>query len=312
MAKTITHEAYIAAIWAIIRKRPALTKEDRAAMDKTRLSYGVNPTGGTRGVTWKDGWNHNVGGKPKIGMMICLHADGQESLCQLAGTTLHEAAHVIAGLDCGHDGVWKSACARVGLPAAVNGTAYSWDKFDPAVAKAIQRLKAPNDGWPVLDEETKQAFAAGKVKPCGAGHGTRGGTSRGKGAGSRHYRYICEHKAPCALPPKINCGFQTLQADCRVCKQPYTLDEASLPPSTGMGKSGQGVSAATARAHGARKPKAKPKPRKRGKRALPKAGPATQRAHAKRVSQAPLAVPAEPAPAEPIAKAPECCHHDHT
>jgi hypothetical protein len=69
---------------------------------------------------------------------------------------------------------------------------------------------------------------------------------------------------------------------CDTCGAAFKLDEASLPPSHGMGASGQGVPAATARAHGARKPLAKRKPH------------ATRKAKA--ASQAPLAAAPQPQP----------------
>ena len=36
-------------------------------------------------------------------------------------------------------------------------------------------------------------------RPCGVGYGSRGGTSRGEGAGSRYLKVICQHPG-CGLP----------------------------------------------------------------------------------------------------------------
>lgn len=287
--KIITHEAFIQRVYALALKRPQLTKEDHKALSRVRLTYGAAGDAGLRGVTWHDKWDHGCdahgkrckGRKPQIGALICVHGSGQQSVCQLIGTTLHELAHAMAGPGAGHMGEWRAACARVGLPAAVNGTEYTWDSFDPEFVPTLKAIPVPNDGMPrsvaaVIaglrkkgGEGLPPALRTGplpaepKVKPCGAGFGVRGGTSRGKGSGSRMLKYTCDHKGDkCGDAPKVlRCASTSLKATCATCGEAWKLDEASLPPSHGMGASGQGVPAATARAHGARKPLARRKSR---------------------------------------------------
>ena len=44
---------------------------------------------------------------------------GEESLVQVAGTTLHELGHVLAGWGAGQGAEWKRACERLGLRRAL-------------------------------------------------------------------------------------------------------------------------------------------------------------------------------------------------
>ena len=293
--KTVTHEAFVQRVYTLARSLPTLTKADRKALDGIKLTYGTGQDG-LRGVThyakWACGCDAHgkrlTGRKDVAKALVGICATGQESVVQLCGTTLHELAHVIAGLGAGHGPAWRQACARIGLPAAVNGTEYRWDCFEPTVASKLQRLPVPNDGKPLtLAAQIAALKASGqgaalppayqgttlppepRVRICLAGFGTRGGQSRGAGAGSRYLLWTAQHKAPCTRPSKLRCASTELAVTC-VCGAAYTLDDASLPPAHGMGQSGQGVPAATARKHGARTPLAA---RKRAKATI--AAPAT-------------------------------------
>src|SRR6266446_4545920 len=95
---TFTHEQFIHAVRDIAVQR--LNKEERAAALDAKLVYGAGSKH-TRGVTyfgcWKNGHEHAFA-------EIC--AFGEDSSIQVAGTTLHELGHVIAGVGKGHGKDW--------------------------------------------------------------------------------------------------------------------------------------------------------------------------------------------------------------
>jgi hypothetical protein len=102
--KTFTHEQYIQAVREIACRR--LNAEERAAVMDAKLVYGAGSKH-TRGVTyfgcWKNGHDHAFA-------EIC--AFGEDSPIQVAGTTLHELGHVLAGIGKGHGKGWLEACQR--------------------------------------------------------------------------------------------------------------------------------------------------------------------------------------------------------
>lgn len=175
----ITHEAYIANVAAIAASR--LDREDAAKLAGIKLTYGKGP-GGVRGVTYYNAWSN--GDESHAFCEIC--ASGESSELQVAGTTIHELAHVVAGWNAGHGPAWKAACKRLGLRRAIAaGQEYSLAAFAPDVRHAVAKLDKPTDGQPV-------AALSGKTqKPCTAGIGTRGGKSRGVGSGSRMLKVSC-------------------------------------------------------------------------------------------------------------------------
>lgn len=60
--------------------------------------------------------------------------------------------------------------------------------------------------------------SAGTVRPCKAGQGSRGGTSRGTGSGSRLRLWECE----CDKPVKVRVASDDFRATCDVCEQAFT------------------------------------------------------------------------------------------
>jgi predicted SprT family Zn-dependent metalloprotease len=79
---------------------------------------------------WRFAWSN---GKRQLGA-ACVHADGRKTLrlsrhlvrlnddAEVRDTILHEIAHAIAGVEHGHDAVWKSVCVRIGArPVRVAG-----------------------------------------------------------------------------------------------------------------------------------------------------------------------------------------------
>ena len=183
----LTHETFITTIADAALAR--LTADERHAFDGIKLVYGSGPNG-TRGVTFFNRWapQGSNGARP----FVEISAFGQESPIQLAGTTLHELAHVLAGVDAGHGPKWKAACERLGLRVArAAGTQYLLASLDARLRYLVSSLGTPQDGKPVSFTDLFGAGFVPKLKPCGAGVGTRGGKSRGPGSGSRLRLWQC-------------------------------------------------------------------------------------------------------------------------
>ncbi len=215
----VTHEQYIAQIAALACQH--LAPKERELTDAIKLVYGAGASG-LRGVTYYNRWEpSNNGGISAPFVEIC--AFGQSSALQIAGTTIHELGHVLE-YGAGHNTVWKAACERLGLRRVMAaGTAYKWSMFEPSLRVAITSLAPPDDGEPVVDLMATMnplgAFFGATLKPCGAGTGTRGGTSRGKGSGSRSRLYHCE----CVPPVKLRAASTTLACHCDHCAGPFAL-----------------------------------------------------------------------------------------
>lgn len=183
-----THENFIAQIAAAAITLADLNPTERDQLKAVKLVYGSGPNG-TRGVTFYNRWK----GSDAVVPFVEISAFGQESVVQVAGTTVHELGHVLAGWDAGHGPDWKAACERLGLrKIKAAGTSYVWSMFNPQLRNAVTSLTKPTDGQPVVP--LSGLFGAGPVptlKPCGAGIGTRGGKSRGVGSGSRLRLWEC-------------------------------------------------------------------------------------------------------------------------
>lgn len=210
-----THEAYIHAVREIAAAR--IPKAERAPLYSIKLVYGSGRIG-TRGTTffgcWKNG--HPTDAHPFV--EVC--AFGEESPVQVAGTTIHELAHVLAGPGAGHGPDWHAACARLGLcKVQAAGTDYAEGCFDAEVWKAISALPKPEDGRPTGATGLSGA-AVGlpmqlKLRPCGAGIGTRGGKSHGIGSGSRLRKFAC----PCGVIARV--ARDDFMAVCTLCDKPF-------------------------------------------------------------------------------------------
>jgi hypothetical protein len=165
-------------------------KKRRRLLD-AKLTYGSGQPG-VRGTcfyrAWKNGTHHDF---------IEVGASGKESSVQLAGTNIHELAHVLAGLKAGHGPRWKRATRKLGLVyAEAAGQVYSPLHFDSEVWRQISSLPLPSDGSPAFADRRSPGFAklpAQKIRPCPLGIGTRGGKSRGPGSGSRLIKAACPH-----------------------------------------------------------------------------------------------------------------------
>ena len=184
-----THEAYIHAVagLAIARlENPA----DQARLNNAKLVYGAG-NAGLRGVTYYEAWQN---GSEQAEPFIEVCAMGESSHTQVAGTTIHELAHVLAGYEAGHGKDWKAACKLLGLRfCRAAGQSYHMAAFSPDIRAAIVAMTVPSDGAPSRSVILRgKMVARPKPKPCSMGIGTRGGKSRGAGSGSRLLKIECE------------------------------------------------------------------------------------------------------------------------
>jgi hypothetical protein len=181
----LSHEAFVHAVAAL--GVGMLTSEDAATARKAKLTYGAGAGTGARGITYFNRWLND---KAEQAHFVEICAMGESNPVQLAGTTLHELGHVLAGFQAGHGKGWHEACGKLGLRAIrAAGTAYMPAMFHPRIRATIAQLITQlGDGRP-MSEIYGSAVPTGK--PCSAGIGTRGGKSRGVGSGSRLRKYTC-------------------------------------------------------------------------------------------------------------------------
>jgi hypothetical protein len=196
----VTHESFVSAVAALAIAQ-ITDPEARAKLESIKLVYGAGQSG-LRGVTYFNKWR-KPGDEAQPAPFVEVCAFGQESWVQVAGTTIHELGHVLAGWEAGHKRPWHDACERLGLRCLkAAGTNYTLANFAPALRLAIAALPRPNEGAPVDSLAGMFAGLLGvaggiaggmvrKLKPCGAGMGTRGGKSRGTGSGSRLRLWTC-------------------------------------------------------------------------------------------------------------------------
>lgn len=195
-----------------------LAEEDQQKARQTKLTYGAGMPG-LRGVTYFNRWLND---KNEQAHFVEICANGEQNPVQLAGTTLHELGHVVAGWEAGHRKEWHCACGKLGLRAIrAAGTHYQMAMFHPAirasVAALIERL---NDGRPNGGRDIQGLPLTVKPKPCSAGVGTRGGTSRGVGSGSRLRKWVCA----CQPKPVIaRVSSDDFQATCQRCNEAFQL-----------------------------------------------------------------------------------------
>ena len=210
-----THEQFVERVYKAVMAQ-ALDDKDKAALQRIKLVYGAGQAG-LRGVTYYNRWGGKDDGQAMPFVEVC--AFGQESIVQLAGTTVHELGHVAAGWEAGHGKDWVSACARLGLNGVrAVGTDYQWSMFDPKLRRKLEKLPMPDDGKPVALAGMPIPGRSGNrmvaPKPCGAGIGTKGGKSRGAGSGSRLRLYECEC-TPKPVKARV-AGFE-FNATCNCC-----------------------------------------------------------------------------------------------
>lgn len=222
---TMTHEQYIneVRILAVGRLNDSAHVE---LLMRTKLVYGRG-SHGTRGITCYTAWaehNHDDSDAPeqqKQGLveLVEISASGEESPIQLAGTVLHELAHVLAGFGAGHKREWKAWCKVLGLPgASAKGTAYDttgdgkvWD--DEMLIKVLA-LPTPSDGRPksggLLLRTGKSGCATGQKKQV-----------------SRLRLWECKCQPS---PVKLRVASDDLKAMCMVCGEMFDTESDGAVP----------------------------------------------------------------------------------
>jgi hypothetical protein len=203
----MTHEAFVSAVRDIVVGRVP-SEELRDRLLGAKLVYGGGPAG-VRGLcyfgAWQNGRQHDF---------LEIAALGEESYVQLAGTTIHELAHSLAGPGAGHGRDWKRAAVLLGLSTVeAGGQAYAPDQFEPSVWAAIEALPHPSDGQPQFHRSG--AAPTKPARPCPLGIGTRGGRSRGAGSGSRLRLWVCS----CGI--KVRVARDEFRATCDDCGSPF-------------------------------------------------------------------------------------------
>src|SRR5215475_3952486 len=137
----VTHEAFIHAVRTIVLPRVA-DETHRARLADSKLVYGAGHGMGARGVTFYGAWANGTPGHDFL--EVC--AAGEETTVQIAGTTIHELGHCLAGNTAGHGAGWKAACKVLGLiHAEAAGQSYAPEHFAPDVWTAVAALSVPDD-----------------------------------------------------------------------------------------------------------------------------------------------------------------------
>jgi len=214
-----THELYLHAtrdaIVAHALATGAITQEQADRAMHAKLLYGVG-NGSYRGICHYDAWENGVGRVD----VVEVAATAQESWVQLAGTTLHELAHVVAGFGSGHGKIWKETAVKLGFtirPEAA-GQVYRLAMFAPRLRHAIYTLTGDiGDGHPSFARYGAGFTLTVTPRPCSVGVGTRGGKSRGKGSGSRLRLWVCE----CDTPVKVRVSSDDFKAHCDECNAAF-------------------------------------------------------------------------------------------
>ena len=219
---TTTHELFIHRVRDIVlahaRAEGIIDDALLTRLAHAKLLYGIGEAG-VRGVCHYGAWQNGIGNVD----VVEIAAITQESWVQLAGTTIHELAHVLAGFGHGHDTEWKDAAVSLGFrkrPDAA-GQVYRLALFAPAIRHAIYTLAATiGDGSPAFRTYGLTAgwLATVKPRPCSAGVGTKGGKSRGTGSGSRLRLWECE----CERPVKVRVASDDFRAHCDECEAPFS------------------------------------------------------------------------------------------
>lgn len=215
-AITATHEQFIHGVRDIVvtwaQSRQTITADEAVRLSHSKLVYGVG--NGARGTCYFEAWENGVG---KVAV-IEVAALAEESWVQLASTTIHELAHVLAGHGAGHEKAWKDATLALGFIKRLNvGQSYHLSQIHPQIRQQVYELAARiGDGSPAFALAGLGALLGKFVRAprsCSAGVGARGGTSRGKGSGSRLRLWECR----CPKPVKVRVASDDFQAHCDRC-----------------------------------------------------------------------------------------------
>jgi len=191
METVVTHEDYLAAITrAVCATFPATAD----ALNQVHLVFGAGPRRRGLSSTLHRVWGGGEAVDPLP--LVEIAAIGGLSPPETCHVLLHELAHVLEP-EAGHGAAWRHAARQVGLvrPRATPD-AYEladWRAILPALRAVLQAIPPPTEPVPAEFFDDRHRL------PCSAGHGSRGGTSRGKGSGSRYLKVVCKHPG---------CGYQ--------------------------------------------------------------------------------------------------------
>ena len=188
--EVVTHEDYLAAIAAAVCEQFPATAD---ALSQVHLVFGSGPR--RRGLsTLHRAWGGGEAVDPLP--LVEIAAIGGLSPAETCHVVLHELAHILApGM--GHGKVWRHAARQVGLvrPRAAPdaGELADWNAISPALCTVLQAIPVPTEPAPA------EYWYDWQRRPCGAGYGSRGGSSRGEGSGSRYLKATCQQPG---------CGYQ--------------------------------------------------------------------------------------------------------
>ena len=182
------HEEYLVAITvAVCEQQPATA----AALSEVRVVFGTGPR---RRRSLHRVWGGGEADEPLP--LVEIAAIGGLSPAETCHVLLHELAHVLAP-GAGHGKAWRYAARQVGLlqPRAWPDVSElsDWAAIAPGIRTKLQAIPEPTERAPA--EYSYDWHRQG----CGVGAGTRGGTSRGEGSGSRYLKVVCQHPG---------CGYQ--------------------------------------------------------------------------------------------------------
>ena len=187
LPSAITHEDYLVAVTRAVCEQYPTTAP---ALRQVQLVFGTGPR------RWALDPLHRVwgGGEADEPLpLVEIAAIGGLAPAETCHVVLHELAHVLTP-GSGHGGAWRYAARQVGLlqPRAWPGAGELASWGAPALRSKLQAIPAPTERVPA-------AYHDWQRRPCGVGYGTRGGTSRGEGAGSRYLKVTCQYPG---------CGYQ--------------------------------------------------------------------------------------------------------
>lgn len=222
--QSTTHERFLQltrdAVVALAVANGTITGEQAERITHAKLLYGVGD-GTYRGVCHFDKWENGIGRVD----VVEVAAAAQESWIQLAGTVVHELAHVVAGWSAGHSREWKDTAVKLGFlirPEAA-GQVYCLAMFAPQLRHRVYALAGEiGDGHPAFARFGFTGALVVKPRPCSAGVGVRGGKSRGAGSGSRLRLWICD----CATPVKVRVASDDFRAHCDDCDAAFKRNDA--------------------------------------------------------------------------------------